>query len=132
MTSIDAASQLAALIRQQIGASREVAGLSDKTASRNKASREQDAPKTASADDLPALVIRRVAAIDPQDPQRRRKAFRIFLETVLLAELGGDLINDPGFYDLVAKVQAQMEAHPQLAAAIVRASDSLIAAAPLK
>lgn len=130
MTSIDAASQLAALIRQQIGASREAAGLRDKTASRSKASREQDAPKTASADDLPALVIRRVAAIDPHDPQRRRKAFRIFLETVLLAELGGDLINDPAFYDLVANVQAQMEAHPQLAAAIARASDSLIAAAP--
>lgn len=132
MTSIDAASQLAALVRQQIRASRDAAGLRGKAAPRDHAGGEQDAPRAASADDLPALVIRRVAAIDPQDPQRRRKAFRIFLETVLLAELGGDLINDPAFYDLVAKVQAQMEAHPQLAEAIARASDALMAAAPPK
>jgi hypothetical protein len=43
------------------------------------------------------LIAERVRALDPADPDRGRKAFRIFLESVLLAELGEELINDHGF-----------------------------------
>jgi hypothetical protein len=73
-----------------------------------------------------SLIAERVRALDPADPDRGRKAFRIFLESVLLAELGEELINDHGFYDLVDRVQRTMEASPQLAAAMSKAVARLL------
>ncbi len=76
------------------------------------------------------LIATRVKALDPADPDRRRKAFRIFLESVLLAELGENLINDAQFYELVQRVQETMEAEPALAESIGRAADMLLDEAP--
>src|SRR4051794_8119314 len=54
------------------------------------------------------LIGERVRALDPDDPRRARKALRIFLESVLLGELGEELINDQAFYQLVDQVQETM------------------------
>jgi hypothetical protein len=77
-----------------------------------------------------ALIAERVRALDPADPERGRKAFRIFLESVLLAELGEELINDHGFYELVDQVQRTMEASPQIAAAMSKAVARLLEPSP--
>lgn len=80
-----------------------------------------------------SLIAERVHALDPADPERGRKAFRIFLESVLLAELGEELINDHAFYELVDRVQRTMEASPQIAAAVSKAVARLLEpAAPPK
>lgn len=50
----------------------------------------------------------------------------MFLESVLLSELGDGLINDPGFYQMVDHVQNQMEADPHLAHAIQEAAAVLL------
>jgi hypothetical protein len=73
-----------------------------------------------------SLIADRVRALDPADPDRGRKAFRIFLESVLLAELGEELINDHGFYELVDQVQRTMEASPQISAAMAKAVARLL------
>lgn len=73
------------------------------------------------------LLGQRVKALDPDDPQRGKKAFRIFLESVLLAELGETLINDPGFYQMVDDIQKAMEQDTQIAAAIGKAVNLLLA-----
>jgi len=65
-------------------------------------------------EDLAASMARRVAAIDRSDPDRRRKAFRVFLESLLLDEWGDQLMNDPGFQQLVDNVQTQMELDARL------------------
>ncbi|MGC3963609.1 MAG: hypothetical protein QM803_09860 [Rhodocyclaceae bacterium] len=54
------------------------------------------------------LLARRIDAIEATDPDRRRKIFRAFLETTLLAEFGQHIINDPAFYSLVSKVEDTM------------------------
>lgn len=53
-------------------------------------------------------------AIDPDDNNRSRKAFRIYLECVLLFELGTNLINEPRFYQLVDEVHRTMEQDAEL------------------
>jgi hypothetical protein len=73
-----------------------------------------------------SLIAERVRALDPADPDRGRKAFRIFLESVLLAELGEELINDPGFYQLVEQVQRTMEDSPRISAAMAKAVGRLL------
>ena len=79
---------------------------------------------------LAATVARRVAAIDRSDPERRRRAFRVFLESLLLDEWGEDLINDPTFYQLVDSVQRQMESRADLCALMDTAADQLLDTSP--
>jgi hypothetical protein len=50
----------------------------------------------------------------------------VFLETVLLSELGSNLLNDPGFAPMVDHVQSEMEADPDLALAARHAAQVLL------
>ena len=67
-----------------------------------------------SPENLEALIGQRVKQIDPDDPKRGRKAFRVFLESILLSHFGEQLINDPKFYQLVEDVHISIEADSQL------------------
>jgi hypothetical protein len=120
---IDPAHQLAALIRVQVASLRKRQG-----GPRAAASREDAAPAEREAD-LPAVVARRIRAIPQDDPDRERKALRLFLETVLLSELGESLVNDPSFGVMVDHVQSQMESDPQLREASLAAARMLLKSA---
>jgi hypothetical protein len=114
VTSIDPATQLAALIRVQVASLRRREEVKTKIGRRPAAAPD----KTSGAPrDLAALVAQRIRSIAPEDPQRERKAFRMFLETVLLSELGQSLVGDPAFVQMVDQVQGQMEKDPELAQA---------------
>jgi hypothetical protein len=118
MTSIDPSAQLAALIRSQVASFRKTPG---RPAAKTKGTKKDHEER-----DIAALVTQRVGVIDPNDPQRERKAFKIFLESVLIAELGEELVNDPAFYAMVEEIQKQMEADPELAASMRTASNLLL------
>lgn len=124
MSGVDPTSQLAALIRVQVASLRR----------RNEVSTPGGKPKPATASasdtqDLAALVAQRVRTIEADDPLREKKAFRVFLETVLLSELGQHLLGDPGFSTMVDHVQSQMEADPELAKASDEAARLLLKSA---
>ena len=76
---------------------------------------------------LSKLIGHRVGALQAEDPERGRKAFRIFLESVLINELGENLINDPAFYQMVDDIQVQMESDPDIAKAMHEATAQLLA-----
>lgn len=126
MSGIDSTGKFLRQIAEQVSAiGRQSAPLA-KAPVRAQAGRKGPPPS------LQALVVQRVRAIGDEDPQRRRKAFRIFLESILSAELGGQLINDPAFHQMVDNVQQSMEANPELLPAIERAGDFLLASARKK
>jgi len=77
-------------------------------------------------------LLKRVANLTPDDPERERKAFRYFLEAALVSDLGANLINDPKFHQLVDIVQQRMEAQPELLAASQRAARLLLQIPPSK
>lgn len=112
MSRIAPSDQLAALIRAQIGALQAHRGADPK-----KSSRRTSSPERRSADSIAATAAERVRKIAPDDPQRRDKAIRIFLECVLVGELGQTLITDPAFGRMVDHVQEQLRSDPELAAA---------------
>jgi hypothetical protein len=120
MTSINASAQIAALIRSQVASLRKQSGPTGAKKQAKQGALQEER-------DIAGLIAQRVLVIDPDDPQRERKAFRIFLESVLLAELGDELINDPAFYQMVEDVQLQMEGDPELASAISQAAKLLLA-----
>ncbi len=126
MPAIDPTSQLASLIRGQVAALRRERA---KGAPGKSAPAAAGASPTDSAPDLASVVAQRIRSISPDDPQRERKAMRMFLEAVLLAELGQNLVADPAFAVMVDHVQQQMESDPGLAKASTDAARLLLKSA---
>jgi hypothetical protein len=113
MTPIDSVARLATLIRRQ---------MSGVPASRRMPSTHAPSrTRSGAADpgrDVESLVSRRVLEIESGDPRRREKVVRVFLEAVLLSELGRPAAADPGFAVLVTRVQHDMACAASLAAAL--------------
>ena len=127
MTAITAAAAIAQLIRQH-GIGRRSAGAASTAEGRQ---RRNKPPATGTgADEMASLVLRRIRSIEPADPDRRRKAFRIFIESVLLFEIGPDLVNDPAFHAIVDEVESCMRSEPRLWRDIDTAADMLLLATP--
>ncbi|MBV8660353.1 MAG: hypothetical protein JO142_21240 [Burkholderiales bacterium] len=117
--------QIVAVIRQEIVTRVGKVGTPPVAVEPPKTQGSRTSRKTAQPQ-IGALIARRVKAIRPDDPERGRKAFRIFLESVLINELGENLINDPGFYDMVDQIQQRMEQHPTISAAMRDAIGKLL------
>jgi hypothetical protein len=81
----------------------------------------------AQGEGLARLVEARVRAIGRDDPQRGRKAFRVFLEAVLVDELGEQLLADPRFFQLVDEVQGALEQDAACAPLLAQAVAQLLA-----
>jgi hypothetical protein len=54
-------------------------------------------------------VRQRIMEIAADDPQRRRRALRILVETALLSEFGERLDTDPAFHSMIEQVVTTME-----------------------
>lgn len=116
MTSISSVQQIVATIRSGMGGP--VPAKTGRKARADGRGQEQTG--------MGRLITERIKSLDPEDPKRGRKAFRIFLESVLLSELGEGLINDPQFYQMVDKIQDTMERDPRILAAIEQATAALL------
>ena len=77
---------------------------------------------------MPAAVLQRIAAIPPDDVDRKRKAVRVFLESALLKEFGEGIVHDSAFPAMVEAVQQQLQEDPQLARAADQLGDLLLSA----
>ncbi len=123
MTRINPSASLIARIRLQLGSAESLRAFRAKVARDRHA--DASTPAT-SSQDLTATVIGRVAHIDRNDPDRERKALRIFLEAVLLAELGAGLAEDPRFQDMLDHVQRQFTEDAELSLAASEAARHLL------
>jgi hypothetical protein len=99
--------QIVEALRQQIAEKTNRAKTGGK-ANTGVAGQKQHLARATNAE-IQETIAKRLRAVDPDDPSRRHKTIRTFLEAVLLAELGEDLVNDPMFYELVSNVQTAME-----------------------
>jgi hypothetical protein len=120
MTSVGPTSQLISIIREQLNSAQSLR-FSKRTHTTNNMPRS-----TQSAQGLFEMTAKRIRTIDRDDPFRKRKAFKFFLESVLLGELGEEMINDPAFYQLVEQVQRTMESDDVLSAQIEEAGEVLL------
>jgi hypothetical protein len=110
-TAIGNINQLVAVIQAQLSPR---AGIRP-TTRHSKAEKSRDKTSSRNPESLEALISERIRSIDHDDPNKGRKAFRVFLESVLLSHLGENLTNDPAFYQLVDDVQLAMEADRETA-----------------
>jgi hypothetical protein len=119
VTTIDPNRRLAAAVQQQLHALRE--------RTRAQATPGTGLPSRAAPARLSAAALQRLAAIDAADPDRQRKAVRVYLESELAREFGDGLLNDPAFPRMVDAVQEQMQDDAQLATAVQALGDLLLA-----
>lgn len=122
MTRVNPADQLAALMRSQVAS---LAKVSSKRGAPTEAvarKRETQSP----SEDLASVAAERIRGIDPADPDKQQKAVRAFLECVLLAQLGADVVQDAAFGRMVDHVQEQLQQDPELARAAAEASEILL------
>lgn len=139
MTRIDT-SALSALLRAQLQAKAQHSTAKDPALTQSKArgAGGQDVnwqapatPKdglkiTAQLAALEPKWVQRLQGISPDDPERKRKAFRIFLEAVLEKELGAAFQSDILFSQVVEQVLQQIESDPELREQSLRAGDALL------
>lgn len=111
MTSIDPGQRLAAAVRSEVAAVRE------RTSAQGPPATAKPSAPQQSGSTLGGALAQRIGAIARDDPQRKQKAFRVFLETALLQELGAGLIHDASFALMVEAVQLRMQGDAQLASA---------------
>ena len=76
--------------------------------------------------DLASRLTRRLLDVDPNAPDAHQRALAVFLECLLVQECGDDLLNDPGLFNLVASVQAQMQASAELQPLLHQATQWLL------
>lgn len=67
----------------------------------------------------------RLAVLRQDDPQRTRKALRLFIEAVLLDELGGELILSAEFERLVDRALSAIEKDETLRDTLLQATQEL-------
>lgn len=130
MVRLNSSDELAALMRVQIASLRRKAdsGQAERLKDRPASARSKNGI-AATTTDLASVAAERIRGIQPDDPQKSQKAIRIFLESMLLAELGPNLIADPEFARLVDSVQRQLESNPELARATQQATEVLLKSA---
>ena len=123
MTTIDPGNRLAAAVHAELAALRE------RTAARAQV-QGKPAARPQEADGVAGAAAQRIAGIAADDPHRRQKAFRVFLESAILHAFGGALIHDADFPTMVDAVQSRLQGDPQLARAAEDLADYLLQAPP--
>jgi hypothetical protein len=117
VTTIDPRQSLVAALQSQL------APLRQRARTRSSAARAAPGAGQAAA----ASMAQRLEAIAAADPDRRRKAVRVYLECELAREFGAPLLNDPQFPQMLDAVQEQMQQDAQVAAAVHALGDLLLA-----
>ena len=123
MTRLEPPDPLAALVRVQLESLRSQVPTARPSSSNPAVQSAARADRTA---DIASRAASRIRSLQPFDPQINQKAVRIFLESVLLAELGESLVSDPEFDRMVDHVIEQFNIIPKLALAAEQAAAFLL------
>ena len=110
MTAIDPSTHLAQLLHRQISS---VAAAGKSAAP----GRTEKQPSSTGTSRVATLAAERIRSIRADDPQRRSKALRVFLECVMQQAFGAEAVHDPNFAPMLQAVEQQMRDDPHVWAA---------------
>lgn len=110
MSSINPLDGLAEILRRRIAS--EAAAKGRKLGGTKEAGGAANAQRP-SPEALKQRLAEGIEGIALDDPERKKKALRVFVEGVLAWQFGDALLNDPRFAELAGEVQATLEKEPQ-------------------
>lgn len=104
---------LSELLRKQIA--KEMAAKSGgKAASKTTEPQATYSPEAVSSEALRRKIASTVEAIQSNDPKRKQKIVRLFVEGALSWRFGAELMNDSNFYQLIDEVSQALEGEAEL------------------
>ena len=107
MDRISGLNQIIEVLRKNIGKSR--SGTTERSKTKTSDSHvETNSTSQLSIEELEIRIIERVKSVDIDEKSGKTKAY-IFIESVLAWEFGEDILNDPGFHDLVSRVAESIQ-----------------------
>jgi hypothetical protein len=109
MSSINPLDGLAEILRRRIAS--EAVAKGRKLGGAKEAGGAVNAQR-ASPEALKQRLAEGIEGIALDDPERKKKALRVFVEGVLAWQFGDALLNDRRFAELVSEVQATLEMEP--------------------
>jgi hypothetical protein len=112
---------LSELLRKQIAKE-----ISTKSTSRS-ASKATEHQASHSSEEVTIEALRRkialsIEAIQPDDPKRKQKIVKVFVESTLSWRFGTELLNDPNFYHLIDEVSQALEGEADMIESILTIS----------
>ncbi len=111
MDPINRLSRIIETLRQQMAESAKRPGPSKPSSDEVRARNRSDRP---SVEELRHRILQRVREIEPDNPDRGRRARRIFLESVVAWEFGDELLLDSQLDRLIDSLQQTFETDPEL------------------
>ena len=113
MDKINGLNNIVALLRKQI---RNPEKKQSKSVDNRSKTDETDSTATSSLEliELEQRLLDRIKVVDPVDPDRDKKTIYIFVQTILIWELGENLLKDPNFHELVEKVSELIHSNTRL------------------
>jgi hypothetical protein len=111
MDPINRLNRMVETLRQQMA---ESAKRLDTSKTPSGETRSQNRSGRLSLDELRRRIYDRVQAIEPDTPDRGRRARRIFLESVLAWEFGDELLLDSQLDRLIDNLQQTFESDPEI------------------
>lgn len=104
---------LSELLRKQIA--KEVSAKStSKSPSKSTERQAAHSSEAFSTEALRRKIAASVEAIQPDDPKRKQKIVRLFVEGTLSWRFGAELMNDTDFYQLVDEVSQTLEGEAEM------------------
>lgn len=82
-------------------------------------------PAATGQQDIRDGIAARLSTLDPKTPGYAERATELFVESVLLAEFGEPLTNDPQFRQVILGVAREMRAEPETARDLERLFETL-------
>ena len=115
--------QLVEVLRRQLSNRPEA----ERATTRSVTPKSADKPKASSGrENIETSIRDKVSVIDRDDPDRRKKIIRIFIESVLYQEFGEGVIHDPRLYSLASEIQQSMEGDPLVLTKLNQLADELM------
>lgn len=127
MSKVDGVSWVVTALQAQLVQRRQGAP-SARTDAHSKASHKRTSGQKALGERALQRMAVHVSAIPPDDPERPRKLFRLFLQSLLVDQFGEQVLLDPAFFAMLDEVHAQMESNPTIAARMKALVDGWIGA----
>lgn len=113
MDPVNRLSRLMETLRQRMAESAKKLGTTSQTSAPS-APRSPASANRRTVEELRAHIGERVRSLEPNNPERRRRARRIFLESVLAWEFGDQLLLDNQFSRLIDGIQEAFESDPEI------------------
>lgn len=114
MAQIEGLGYMLEVLRRRISSNTQRAEATSSTKSQDSSSATSRMPTRTNVAALREKVRDRLRSLNPDEPQHRNKAVRIFLESVILWEFGEDIAPSAELAEIVTSISSEMDAHPTL------------------